>query len=62
MKSYEYHKPKIVITDIQMRDGDGIELVKKIRENDFETMIIISDSYPGQIIEKIREESNIYIK
>ena len=24
-------------------------------------MIIISDSYPGQIIEKIREESNIYI-
>ena len=36
---YDYYKPKIVITDIQMREGNGVEIVTRIRENDFETMI-----------------------
>ena len=45
---YEYHKPKIVITDIQMRDGDGVELVKKIRENDFETMLIMLTAHSNE--------------
>ena len=45
---YEYYKPKIIITDIQMRDGDGIELVKKIRENDFETMLIMLTAHSNE--------------
>ena len=38
---YEYYKPKIVLTDIQMKDCNGLELVKKIREKDNDTMIIM---------------------
>jgi len=45
---YEYYKPKIVITDIQMRDGNGLELVKQIRENDTETMIIMLTAHSNE--------------
>ena len=29
---YEYYKPKIVLTDIQMKNCNGLEFVKKIRK------------------------------
>jgi DNA-binding response OmpR family regulator len=60
---YTYHKPKIVITDIQMRDGDGIELVKKIRENDFETMIIMLTAHSNEeyLMDLINLNINHYI-
>jgi two-component system, response regulator YesN len=38
---YNQYKPDIVITDIKMPQMDGIELIKKIRENDKRTRIVI---------------------
>ena len=32
---YEEYKPKIIISDIQMKKINGIEFVKKIRRNNF---------------------------
>ena len=60
---YEYYKPKIIITDIQMRDGDGIELVKRIRENDFETMIIMLTAHSNEeyLMDLINLNINHYI-
>lgn len=60
---YEYYKPKIVITDIEMRNGNGVELVKKIRENDFETMIIMLTAYSTEeyLIDLINLNVNHYI-
>ncbi|BAK73933.1 MAG: response regulator transcription factor [Arcobacter sp.] len=60
---YEYYKPKIVITDIQMRDGNGVELVKRIRENDFETMIIMLTAHSNEeyLMELINSNVNHYI-
>ncbi|MDN5042189.1 response regulator transcription factor [Aliarcobacter butzleri] len=60
---YEYYKPKIVITDIQMRDGNGLELVKQIRENDTETMIIMLTAYSNEeyLMELINLNINYYI-
>lgn len=60
---YEYYKPKIVITDIQMRDGNGVELVKRIRENDFETMIIMLTAHSNEeyLIDLINLNINHYI-
>lgn len=60
---YEYHKPKIVITDIQMRNGDGIQLVKKIRENDFDTMLIMLTAHSNEeyLIDLINLNINHYI-
>ncbi len=42
---YLEYKPNIIITDIQMNDGDGISLVRKIRTNDFYTKIIMLTAY-----------------
>ncbi len=38
-------KPDLLISDIEMCDGDGIELVKKIRKTDLHTPIIILSAY-----------------
>ena len=45
---YEYYKPKIVLTDIQMKDCNGLELVKKIREKDNDTMIIMLTAHSNE--------------
>ncbi|MFY9088837.1 response regulator transcription factor [Arcobacter aquimarinus] len=60
---YEYYKPKIIITDIEMRNGNGVELVKKIRENDFETMIIMLTAYSTEeyLMDLINLNVNHYI-
>ena len=60
---YEYYKPKIVITDIQMRDGNGVDLVKRIRENDFETMIIMLTAHSNEesLMDLINLNINHYI-
>ena len=60
---YEYYKPKIIITDIEMRNGNGVELVKKIRENDFETMIIMLTAYSTEeyLMDLINLNINHYI-
>ena len=45
---YEYYKPKIVLTDIQMKNSNGVELVRKIRENDLDTMIIMLTAHSNE--------------
>mgnify|MGYP000344947480 CR=1 FL=1 len=45
---YLDYKPKIILTDIQMKNCDGVELVKKIRENDLNTVIIMLTAYSNE--------------
>jgi len=45
---YKYYKPKIILSDIQMKNCDGIELVKKIREDDLKTIIIMLTAYSNE--------------
>ncbi len=42
---YNTHKPDIIITDINMPKIDGLEFVKKIREKDDTTQVIITTAY-----------------
>jgi len=42
---YLEQKPDLVITDIEMHDGDGIDLVKNIRKLNLSTPIIIISAY-----------------
>jgi two-component system, OmpR family, response regulator VanR len=60
---YEYYKPKIVLSDIQMKDCDGVELVKKIRKNDPDTMIIMLTAYSSEeyLMQLINLNINHYI-
>ncbi len=45
---YLLHNPTIVISDIQMNNGDGISLVKKIRENDINTKIVMLTAFSNE--------------
>ena len=44
-EQYNEHKPSLIITDIKMPIMDGIELVKKIRQNDQQTQIVIISAH-----------------
>ncbi|GGD35991.1 DNA-binding response regulator [Malaciobacter pacificus] len=60
---YEYYKPKIVLSDIQMKDCDGIEFVKKIRQKDENTIIIMLTAYSNEeyLLELINLNINHFI-
>lgn len=45
---YSEFKPTVIFTDIQMNDGDGIELIKKIREKDADTKIVVLTAYSSE--------------
>ncbi len=42
---YLEYKPDLIITDIKMPEMDGIEFIKKIREYDSKTRVIITSAY-----------------
>ena len=60
---YLEYKPKIILSDIQMKNCDGISLVKKIRENDNKTTIIMITAYSNEeyLMELINLNINHFI-
>ena len=44
-KKYLDYNPDLIISDIKMPRGNGIELIKKIRLNDFKTRVIIASAH-----------------
>ena len=47
-ETYEDKKPDIILTDIGLPDMNGLLLVKKIREKDTKTPIVVLSSYSDQ--------------
>ena len=45
LQLYEKHKPDIIITDIQMPKLNGLEFVKRIRQKDKKTQVIIITAF-----------------
>ncbi len=45
---YEDESPDVIITDIRMPKKDGLSLVKQIRQNDYDTPIILLTSFAEQ--------------
>jgi len=44
-KKYKQYKPDLIITDIRMPKMNGLEMIKKIKEEDTETRIVIMSAY-----------------
>lgn len=47
-KLYAEYKPKIILSDIQMANGNGIDFIKKVREKDLDTMVIMLTAYSNE--------------
>ena len=45
---YSFHKPDLIISDIKLRDGDGLHLIKKIKQKNKKIKTIILASEVGQ--------------
>lgn len=45
LKLYEEIKPQIIITDIQMPKLNGLEFIKRVRQNDEKTQVIVLSAY-----------------
>ena len=56
LKLYSKHNPDIIITDIKMPKMNGLELIKKIRESDNNTPIVVTSAYTDQnfLLESIK--------
>jgi DNA-binding response OmpR family regulator len=45
---YQHKRPNIILTDINMPNLDGLNMISKIRENDKETKIIVMSAHSEQ--------------
>ncbi|HIP30099.1 MAG TPA: response regulator transcription factor [Sulfurospirillum arcachonense] len=56
LKLFKKYNPDIIITDIKMPKMNGLELIKKIREDDHDTPIIVTSAYTDQdfLLESIK--------
>lgn len=61
--AYLEYKPDIIISDIYMPKKNGIELVRKIREKDFDTIIVMLSAYSNEeyLLDLINLHINHYI-
>jgi len=60
---YEMHRPRIIFTDVEMPNGDGLELVRRIREEDCETMVVVLSGHDSKeyLLEAVRLKLEDYI-
>ena len=61
---YQKHKPDIIMSDIEMPDGSGIESIKNVRINDTKTRIYVLSGFPTQeyLLEAVRLHLEDFIR
>lgn len=58
LAQYKHHKPDIILTDLRMPQLNGVNLIKKIREKDTKTPIIVISAYTLDLPESERHLVN----
>ncbi len=60
---YQEHKPDIIISDIQMSNGDGISFISKVRKSDTDTKVIMLTAFTNEefLLDLINLQINHYI-
>jgi DNA-binding NarL/FixJ family response regulator len=56
ISSLEQTTPDVIILDIQLPDGSGIDILKKIKKERAKTVVIMLTNYPYSVIRKRCEE------
>lgn len=47
LASYEQHKPDVVVTDLQLPDGTGLDIIRAIRQQNAEVGLVILTMHSG---------------
>ncbi|MDP3149932.1 MAG: response regulator transcription factor [Ignavibacteria bacterium] len=55
LKLYEAHKPDIIILDIDLKDGNGIDVLAQIRSSEKKVIIIMFTNYFNAAFQKASE-------
>ena len=60
---YQEYKPSLIISDIEMPNQNGISMIEQIRQNDFDTIVIMITAYSNEeyLLELINLNINQYI-
>ena len=53
-------EPELLITDIRMNDGDGLELINNIRSSDVQTEVIIITGFEDFHVAQTAIEQNVH--
>lgn len=48
LQAYQEHRPDIIVTDIRMPGMDGVELIRKVRQQDKQTPIVVTSAFSEQ--------------
>ena len=61
---YEKHKPDLIVSDIQMPKMDGLQMLKRLREQKSDAIFIITTAYGSEdyAIDALRSGANNYLK
>ena len=61
---YEKNKPDLIVSDIQMPKMDGLQMLKKLREQKTDAIFIITTAYGSEdyAIDALRSGANNYLK
>lgn len=59
LEIYKKNKPDIIISDINMPNMNGLELIREIRKNDQETICIISSAYSDE--ERLLQATDLFL-
>lgn len=60
---YSEYKPDLVLSDIEMPGKNGVEMIRKIRENDLNTIVIMVTAYSNEeyLLDLINLNINHYV-